>query len=152
MGQLTVGSISEGVNVRFAGELQSFIQQRVSQTGLYSSTSEYIRDLVRRDYQQEQERRWAWLRHELSAAATTDASEFEALDAEDLIVQAKKTKESPWPLKSTLPLRSEYWKFGTTQKRNGVRSRPIVMCAGWSPTLRKSQASVTVGGRWRMLH
>lgn len=84
--------MAEGVNVRFAGELQSFIQQRVSQTGLYSSTSEYIRDLVRRDYEQEQERKWAWLRHELAAGAAADASEFVALDAEDLIGQAKKRK------------------------------------------------------------
>ncbi|MEN3942285.1 hypothetical protein WJU23_13385 [Prosthecobacter sp. SYSU 5D2] len=82
------------MNVRFAGELQSFIHQRVSQTGLYNSTSEYIRDLVRRDYEQEQERKWAWLRHELAAGAVADASEFVALDAEDLIVQAKKRKSA----------------------------------------------------------
>ena len=45
--------MAEGVNVRFAGELQRFIQERVGDAGLYASASEYIRDLVRRDYERE---------------------------------------------------------------------------------------------------
>jgi hypothetical protein len=40
--------MAEGINVRFAGTLQQFIHQRVSDSGLYSSASEYIRDLVHR--------------------------------------------------------------------------------------------------------
>ncbi len=86
--------MAAGVNVRFAGELQGFIQQRVLKSGLYSSTSEYIRDLVRRDYENEEQRKWAWLKQELSAGATADESEFVTLDAEALITQAKKRKKA----------------------------------------------------------
>ena len=50
--------MAEGVIVRFAGERQRFIQSRVSDAGLYGSASEYIRDLVRRDYKREEQRKW----------------------------------------------------------------------------------------------
>ncbi len=81
--------MAEGVNVRFAGELQRFIQTRIGASGLYSSASEYIRDLVRRDYEREEKRKWSWLRHELKAGAEAGESEFVTLDAEALIVEAK---------------------------------------------------------------
>lgn len=81
--------MAEGVNVRFAGELQRFIQKRVLRSGLYSSTSEYIRDLVRRDYEQEERRKWTWLRGELKAGAEADPSAFVELTADDLIAEAK---------------------------------------------------------------
>jgi antitoxin ParD1/3/4 len=51
--------MAEGVNVRFAGELQRFIQSRVVKSGLYNSASEYVRDLVRRDYEREEQRKWS---------------------------------------------------------------------------------------------
>ncbi len=43
--------MAEGVNVRFSGALKRFVEHRSSDDGLYSSVSEYIRDLVRRDYE-----------------------------------------------------------------------------------------------------
>ena len=86
--------MAAGVNVRFAGELQGFIQQRVLKSGLYSSASEYIRDLVRRDYEHEEQRKRAWLRHELKAGAEADVSEFVALDAAVLIAKAKARKDA----------------------------------------------------------
>ncbi|WP_395751572.1 type II toxin-antitoxin system ParD family antitoxin [Prosthecobacter sp.] len=86
--------MAAGVNVRFDGEFQSFIQQRVFKSGLYSSTSEYIRDLVRRDYEQEEQRKWARLRSELSAGAKAEESEFVDLDAGQLIAAAKKRKKA----------------------------------------------------------
>jgi antitoxin ParD1/3/4 len=51
--------MAEGVNVRFAGELHRFIQSRVVKSGLYNSASEYVRDLVRRDYEREEQRKWS---------------------------------------------------------------------------------------------
>jgi Arc/MetJ-type ribon-helix-helix transcriptional regulator len=41
--------MAEGVNVRFFGELQRFIQEKTGELGVYSWASEYIRDLVSRD-------------------------------------------------------------------------------------------------------
>lgn len=49
--------MAEGVNVRFSGELQRFIQERTGDSGIYASASEYIRDLVRHAYEREEERK-----------------------------------------------------------------------------------------------
>ena len=86
--------MAAGVNVRFAGELQGFIQQRVLKSGLYNSAGEYIRDLVRRDYEHEEQRKKLWLRHELAAGAEAEVSEFFALDAGSLIAKAKARKKA----------------------------------------------------------
>ena len=86
--------MAAGVNVRFAGELQGFIQQRVLKSGLYNSAGEYIRDLVRRDYEHEERRRQAWLRHELKPGVEADVSEFVPLDASALIMKAKARRKS----------------------------------------------------------
>jgi antitoxin ParD1/3/4 len=81
--------MAEGVNVRFAGELQRFIQGRIGSSGLYTSASEYIRDLVRRDYEREEQRKWAWLRQELQAGAEAPEADFVPLEAESLIAEAR---------------------------------------------------------------
>lgn len=86
--------MAQGVNVRFAGELQRFLRKKTGDGGLYSSASEYIRDLVRRDYESEESRLMARLRDELRAGATASDSDFIALDAEKLIAGAKSSKKS----------------------------------------------------------
>lgn len=86
--------MAEGINVRFAGTLQQFIHQRVSGSGLYSSASEYIRDLVRRDFEKEEERKSEWMREQLRAGAIADESEFVPLDADDLLQKAKARRTS----------------------------------------------------------
>ena len=85
--------MAEGVNVRFAGELQRFIQTRIGDSGLYGSASEYIRDLVRRDYEREEQRKWLWLRHELKAGAEANEAEFVDLDADAIIADAKERRK-----------------------------------------------------------
>lgn len=47
--------MAEGINVRFAGELQRFVQSNTEGDGLYTSASEYIRVPVRRDYERSDE-------------------------------------------------------------------------------------------------
>lgn len=84
--------MAEGVNVRFAGELQRFIQSKTEKSGLYGSASEYIRDLVRRDYEAEEKRKWAWLREELKPGVDAPESEFAALDTEAILAEAKSLK------------------------------------------------------------
>ena len=85
--------MAEGVNVRFAGELQRFIQNRISATGLYSSASEYIRDLVRHDYEREEQRKWQSLREALKDGVEADESEFVALAADSIISEARKRRK-----------------------------------------------------------
>lgn len=83
-------SMAEGINVRFKGELKRFIDSRVDETaGLYGSTSEYIRDLVRRDYEAEEARKSAWLRSELQAGADAEESDFVELNADSILKKAK---------------------------------------------------------------
>ena len=84
--------MAEGVNVRFAGELQRFIQSKTEKSGLYGSASEYIRDLVRRDYELEETRKSAWLRQELKPGVDADVSEFTILDAEAILSEARSLK------------------------------------------------------------
>jgi antitoxin ParD1/3/4 len=86
--------MAEGVNVRFAGELQRFIQSRVTESGLYASTSEYLRDLVRRDYEREEQRKWSWLRSELKPCLEAGEAEFVALDAGKIIKEAKARRKA----------------------------------------------------------
>jgi antitoxin ParD1/3/4 len=86
--------MAEGINVRFAGNLRQFIHQRVSGSGLYSSASEYIRDLVRRDYELEEERKSAWLRDELRTGVAADESQFVPLDGAALLTKAKARSKS----------------------------------------------------------
>lgn len=76
--------MAEGVNVRFAGDLQRFIQSRISQSGLYSSASEYIRDLVRRDYERE----------ELAPGMAAEESAFVPLDIEKVITTARHRRKN----------------------------------------------------------
>lgn len=85
--------MAEGVNVRFSGALKAFVEQRVGPKGLYSSASEYIRDLVRRDYEREEGRRWDALHSELKQGLTASDSEFVPLDSGEIQAEAKRRKE-----------------------------------------------------------
>lgn len=86
--------MSASLTIQFRGELGSFVEQRIGKSGLYESASEYIRDLVRRDYEQEEQRRWTWLEQELAPAMQASASEFVPLDAASVIAEAKARKQA----------------------------------------------------------
>ena len=86
--------MSEGVNVRFGGKLQEFIRARVEGSGLYSSASEYVRDLVRRDYEREEQRKWAGLRSELEPGLHASDNEFVPLDAGKIIKEARARRKT----------------------------------------------------------
>lgn len=86
--------MAEGINVRFAGPLQQFIQDRVGPSGLYSSASEYIGDLARRDFERDEERKWSALGDELKAGIEADESKFVPLDAAALLAKAKARRKA----------------------------------------------------------
>ncbi|RYD34739.1 MAG: type II toxin-antitoxin system ParD family antitoxin [Verrucomicrobiaceae bacterium] len=81
--------MAEGINVRFAGRLQRFIEARTGSNGTYQSASEYIRDLVRHDFEREYESQKEALYQELKAGAAAPVSGFLPLDVEDVIRDAK---------------------------------------------------------------
>jgi antitoxin ParD1/3/4 len=80
--------MEQAIQISFAGALQRFITERVGNAA-YASASDYIRDLVRRDYEQEEERKWEALRVELKPGAAADESQFKELDAEVILEKAK---------------------------------------------------------------
>jgi antitoxin ParD1/3/4 len=84
--------MAEGVNVRITGKLRRFIEEQTSPNGLYESASEYVRDLIRRDYQRQEERKWSWLKDQLRPGMEAEESEFVPLDPEEIIRAAKKEK------------------------------------------------------------
>lgn len=86
--------MAEGINVRFAGALQQFIQDRVGPSGLYSSASEYIGDLVRRDFERDEERKWSALRDELKEGIEADESQFVPLNAKTVLAKAKARRKA----------------------------------------------------------
>jgi antitoxin ParD1/3/4 len=86
--------MAEGINVRFAGTLQQFIQSRVGELGLYNTASEYIRDLVRRDYERDEERKWSQLHDELASGLEADEADFSPLDAASLLEKARITRSA----------------------------------------------------------
>lgn len=86
--------MAEGVNVRFSGILKKFVEQRSGPQGLYGSASEYIRDLVRRDFERDENRRWDILRDELKAGMEADRADFVPLDAKDIITEAKRRRKA----------------------------------------------------------
>lgn len=86
--------MNSAITIEFPGELGSFVEQRGGKSGLYDSASEYIRDLVRRDYEQEEQRRWTWLAGELAPGMNAAESEFVPLDAASVITEAKARKDA----------------------------------------------------------
>ena len=84
--------MAEGINVRITGKLRNFITQQTSPNGLYESASEYVRDLIRRDYERQEERKWRWLMDQIRPGMEADESEFVPLDAEEIIKTARKEK------------------------------------------------------------
>ena len=77
---------SDNINVRVRGPLRDHLQSRIGETGLYENASEYIRALIRQDYQTTQEA-WQWLADELEPALIADDSEYISITAEDVIAR-----------------------------------------------------------------
>ena len=79
--------MAEGVNVRFPDKLKGFVEERANT--LYGTASEYIRDLVRRDYLEEEAKKWSYLRDELAEGMAADEDTFTDLSAGEVIARNK---------------------------------------------------------------
>jgi antitoxin ParD1/3/4 len=75
---------SDSLHVRVTGVLQTHVQQQIGEDGLYENASEYIRDLIRRDLQTQNEA-WDWLKRSLEPAIRADENEFLTVSADDVI-------------------------------------------------------------------
>jgi len=84
--------MAEGVNVRVGDPLRKFIEFRCGPDGLYENASEYIRDLIRRDYEREESLRQTWLKDQLQPGMAAHEDEFIPFDVEKIIDNAKARK------------------------------------------------------------
>ena len=84
--------MAEAIQVQFAGALERFIHERVEGAGVCSSAGEYLQDLVRRDFEREEEQKWGWLRDELKAGVEADEAEFVPLDATQLLERLRSAR------------------------------------------------------------
>jgi len=81
--------MAEVINLRLSGSLRTFVEDRAGENGLYDSSDEYLRDLVRRDFEAEESRRWTRLHGELEAGMKAPECEFVPLDMASIIAEAK---------------------------------------------------------------
>lgn len=81
---------SNSINIRITSKLREHIERQVGSEGLYESASEYIRDLIRRDFQN-QETAWQWLADQLEPGLEADPKEFIKVSARDVIERNKQT-------------------------------------------------------------
>lgn len=81
--------MAETISLRLSGPLRSFVEDRAGENGLYDSPDEYLRDLVRRDFEAEENRRWARLHGELEAGMIASESDFTTLVMDSVISEAK---------------------------------------------------------------
>ena len=81
--------MAEGVNVRMPAKLRRFVEEQAGPQGHYQSPSEYIRDLVRRDYERQETDKWALLMEELRPGMEAPDDAFVEVTAEDIIKEAR---------------------------------------------------------------
>ena len=74
------------MNISLPDNLKSFVDEQVSQRG-YGTSSEYVRDLIRRDKERTEAEGFARLKAELTAAFAAPETAYEELDAETVIAR-----------------------------------------------------------------
>ena len=84
--------MAEGVNVRISGKLKEFISLQTGANGLYENASEYLRDLIRKDYRRQEELKMDLLHKRLMPGMNADETEFVEFDPEKIIQAARKQK------------------------------------------------------------
>ena len=84
--------MAEGVNVRISGKLKEFISLQVGPDGLYENASEYVRDLIRKDYLRQEELKMDRLHKRLMPGMQADQKEFVEFDPEKIIETARSQK------------------------------------------------------------
>lgn len=72
--------MADSLRVNLNQRLLRHVSERSGPDGLYDSADEYLRDLVRRDYEREQALRWASLKRELQDGLDAPNEEFTEFD------------------------------------------------------------------------
>ncbi|MEO0414414.1 MAG: type II toxin-antitoxin system ParD family antitoxin [Verrucomicrobiota bacterium] len=87
--------MAEGINVRLTGKIQDFVKsQSDPNIGKFNSSSEFVRHLIRRAYEESQDTKVDSLFEELEFGLNADESAFIPTQAEDIISEAKARKKA----------------------------------------------------------
>jgi antitoxin ParD1/3/4 len=81
------------VNVRIPERLREFVEEMAGPGGLYQSPSEYVRDLIRRDYERQEEEKWSVLKAELQAGLEAPQTAFVEVTADEIIHEARARRD-----------------------------------------------------------
>jgi Arc/MetJ-type ribon-helix-helix transcriptional regulator len=73
------------LNVRVGGALSEFVSANIGRNGAYDNVSEYVRDLIRKDKREADERAFERLKAELGRAFATPEADYERVTAVDVI-------------------------------------------------------------------
>jgi antitoxin ParD1/3/4 len=76
-------------NVKITGRLEEFTRAQINESGLYETTSEYLRDLIRQDMERKNAKVWLSLRDELLPGMKAPRSAFVEVTAADVINRNK---------------------------------------------------------------
>jgi putative addiction module CopG family antidote len=78
------------MTVRLNETLSDFVAANVGEQGAYDNVSEYVRDLIRRDKERDEQERFARLKAELAKAFAAPESSYRPLTATAVITRNKK--------------------------------------------------------------
>lgn len=85
---------SMALNVRVSGPLGEFVAAQVGEDGAYENVSEYVRDLIRRDKQQQEAEHFARTKAELALAFAAPDDDFADLTAEAVIARNRDRRKA----------------------------------------------------------
>lgn len=73
------------LNVRVSGELSEHVNKQTNEAGRYENTSEYVRDLIRRDKEKLELENFERLKLELQKSFAAEEESYVKLSARDVI-------------------------------------------------------------------
>ena len=86
--------MSELLNVSLPDKLSKYAREIVSTAGIYTSVDEYVRDLIRRDFERSQTQGWDGLHKELKEGIEALESDFVSFDPEAVISEAHEKRSA----------------------------------------------------------
>lgn len=84
--------MADGINVRITGKLRLFVESQIGESGVYESVSEYIRSLVRQDFERVEAEKWNALHGELAPGMRSPEDKFVEFSPKEIKTAARRVK------------------------------------------------------------
>ncbi len=81
--------MADTITIKLTGPLREFVNSMAGRDSMYENVSEYLRDLVRHDYDAKKQQLWGEALDEIHQGMTADESEFVSFDVDAIIAEAK---------------------------------------------------------------